>query len=194
MTVISVGSEKFSTQAELQWPINEKEAYGVLRGVETNSRLLYSKDFFIATDHWNLTYQENNSSEKLSRYLLVISQFPCRGQLPLKGDVNPADYMSRRDPKDTQEQIQAFRDSAMPPYNPLAPHVPIDVPISLSSLSTSTDRRHVRSYDMAAALGAFKEVDSEPVPDLVEDDDKLAEPTDADAHQCSAKTGYISLT
>ena len=49
--VISVGSEKFSTQAELQWPINEKEAYGVLRGVETNSRLLYSKDFFIATDH-----------------------------------------------------------------------------------------------------------------------------------------------
>jgi hypothetical protein len=57
--VISVGSEKFSTQTELQWPINEKEAYGVLRGVETNSRLLYSKDFFIMTDHWNLTYPEN---------------------------------------------------------------------------------------------------------------------------------------
>ena len=71
--VISVGSEKFSTQAELNWPINEKEAYGVLRGVETNSRLLFSKDFFIATDHWNLTYPENNSSKKLSRYLLVIS-------------------------------------------------------------------------------------------------------------------------
>ena len=79
--VISVGSEKFSTQAELNWPINEKEAYGVLRGVETNSRLLFSKDFFIATDHWNLTYPENNSSKKLSRYLLIISQFPCRGLL-----------------------------------------------------------------------------------------------------------------
>lgn len=79
--VISVGSEKLSTQAELQWPINEKEAYGVLRGVETSARLLYSKDFYIATDHWNLTYQENNSNKKLSRYLLVISQFPCRGQL-----------------------------------------------------------------------------------------------------------------
>jgi hypothetical protein len=180
--VISVGSEKFSTQAELQWPINEKEAYGVLRGVETNSRLLYSKDFFICTDHWNLTYQENNSSKKLSRYLLVISQFPCRGQLPLKGDINPADYMSRRDPKDTQEQIQALRDSAMPPYNPLIPHVPIDAPISLSSFPTSTDRRHVRSYDMAAALGAFKEGDSEPVPDLVEDNDRQAKPGDADVH------------
>ena len=43
--VISVGSEKFSTQAELNWPIPEREAYGVLRGVEANSRLLYSKDF-----------------------------------------------------------------------------------------------------------------------------------------------------
>jgi hypothetical protein len=36
---------------------------------------------------------------------------------------------------------------------------------------------------MAAALGAFKEGDSEPVPDLVEDDDKLAVPADADIHQ-----------
>jgi hypothetical protein len=91
--------------------------------------------------------------------------------------------MSRRDPKNTQEQIQALLDSAMPPYNPLTPHVPIDAPISLSSLSTSTDRRHVRSYDMAAALEAFKERDSELVPDLVKDNDKLAEPDDADVHQ-----------
>ena len=181
--VISVGSEKFSTQAELQWPINEKEAYGVLRGVESNSRLLYSKDFYICTDHWNLTYQENNSSKKLSRYLLVISQFPCRGQLPLKGDINPADYMSRRDPKDTQEQIQALRDSAVPPYNPSVPHVPTDVPISLSSFSTSTDRRHVRSFGIASALGVFEEEGTESIPDRAGDDDVRPTPADADTYQ-----------
>ena len=145
--VISVGSEKFSTSAELQWPINEKEAYGVLRGVEANSRLLYRKDFYIATDHWNLTYQENNTSKKLSRYLLVISQFPCRGQLPLKGDINPADYMSRRDPKDSQQEIQALRDSAIPPYNPSVPLTPTDppvdvpAPVSLTSLLTHSNQR-----------------------------------------------------
>ena len=45
--VIAVGSEKFSTAAEINWPINEKEAYGVLRGVETNHNLLFAKPFFI---------------------------------------------------------------------------------------------------------------------------------------------------
>ncbi len=63
--------------------------------------------------------------------------------------------MSRRDPKDTQEHIQALRDSAMPAYNPSVPHVPSEVPISLSSLSTSTDSRRIRSYDAAVLHGLF---------------------------------------
>ena len=151
--------------------------------MEANARLLYSKDFYIATDHWNLTFQENNTSKKLSRYLLVISQFPCRGQLPLKGDINPADYMSRRDPKDTQEHIQALRDSAVPPYNPSVPHVSTDVPITLSTFTTSNDRRHVRSFDNASSLGAFGEEDSEPVPDRVDDEDENPAPTDADTYE-----------
>jgi hypothetical protein len=84
--------------------------------------------------------------------------------------------MFRRDSKDTQEQIQALRDSAVPPYNPL------------SSLSTSTDRRHVRSFDNASAPGAFDIEDTEePVPERADDPDESAPHSKTDTHE------YVSI-
>jgi hypothetical protein len=112
--VISLGSEKFSTQAELAWPINEKEAYGVLIGVEKCSRLLMFKPFYIVTDHFNLCYLEQSANKKLSRYLLAISQTPCIGQLPLSGALNPADLLTRKDPRPAREYLQKMRESAVP--------------------------------------------------------------------------------
>ncbi len=94
--MIAVGSEKFSTAAEIHWPINEKEAYGILRGVETNHNLLFAKPFFIITDHWNLTFTEKAANKKLGRYLLVISQYPVQGTLKVKSEVNvPPDTLTR---------------------------------------------------------------------------------------------------
>jgi hypothetical protein len=92
--------------------------------------------------------------------------------------------MFRRDSKDTQEQIQALRDSAVPPYNPSVPHVPTDVPVTLSSLSTSTDRRHVRSFDNASASGAFTtDNPEEPVPECVDDPDDSNRPAETEVHK-----------
>ena len=91
--------------------------------------------------------------------------------------------MSRRDPKDTQAQIQALRDSAVPPYNPSNPIASTDVPVTLSTFTTSSDSRHVRSFNNASSLGAFGEDDSEPVPDHVDDDDEKPAPADADIYE-----------
>ena len=63
------------------------------------------------------------------------------------------------------------------------PHVSTDVPITLSTFTTSNDRRHVRSFDNASALGAFGEEDSEPVPDQVDDEDENPAPADADTYE-----------
>jgi hypothetical protein len=91
--------------------------------------------------------------------------------------------MSRRDPKDTQAQIQALRDSAVPPYNPSVPIVSTDVPITLSAFTTSSDRRHVRSFNNASLLGAFGKGDSELPPARVDDDDEEPAPADADIYE-----------
>ena len=100
---ISVGSEKFSAPAAHRWPINEKEAYGLLRGLKTNRNLLCMKPFFIATDHWNLTMQEKDPNKKLGRYMLEFQQYPTKGQLPIKGEHNNAtDHLSRMYPKEEQ--------------------------------------------------------------------------------------------
>ena len=113
--VIAVGSEKFSTAAEINWPINEKEAYGILRGVETNHNLLFAKPFFIVTDHWNLTFTEKAANKKLGRYLLVISQYPVQGTLKVKSEVNvPPDTLTRSWPKaEALERVEGMNPRPM---------------------------------------------------------------------------------
>lgn len=77
---ISIGSEKLSPVAR-RWPINEKEGYALVRSVRSNSNLLATKPFLIASDHWNLSYIETNPSAKVQRYLLALQEFPVKGCL-----------------------------------------------------------------------------------------------------------------
>ena len=70
------------------------------------------KPFYIVTDHFNLCYLEQTKNKKLSRYLLAISQTPCIGQLPLSGSLNPADLLTRKDPRPAREYLQSLRESA----------------------------------------------------------------------------------
>ena len=41
-----------------KWPINEKEAYAMVRGMKVNQGILKAMPFLCATDHWNLTFIE----------------------------------------------------------------------------------------------------------------------------------------
>ena len=96
---ISVGSEKFGTDCKLRWPINEKEAYGLLRGIQTNQHLLSTKPFLVATDHWNLTKQEKDIKKKLATFMLEFARYPIKGCLPIAGTRNNApDFLSRMHP------------------------------------------------------------------------------------------------
>jgi hypothetical protein len=92
---ISIGSEKLSPVA-CRWPINEKEAYALVRSVRTNSNLLATKPFLIASDHHNLSYIEKNPNAKVQRYLLSLQEFPVIGCLKIEGkDNTAADFLSR---------------------------------------------------------------------------------------------------
>ena len=111
---ISVGSEKFSTTA-IDWPINEKEAYAMVRGMKVNQGILRGKPFLVATDHWNLTFIERDPSSKMQRYLMSMQMMPIKGCLKINGKDNPADYPSRWhpppvkvDPLLPEEPLQSF--------------------------------------------------------------------------------------
>ena len=91
---IALGSEKFSRQAR-KWPINQKEAYAMVRGIKANAGILKSKPFLVATDHWNLTFIEKDPDSKLQRYMMDMQLFPIKGVLRIPGKDNPADYASR---------------------------------------------------------------------------------------------------
>ena len=81
---ISIGSEKFSTTAQ-DWPINEKEAYAMVRGMKTNQGILRGKPFMVATDHWNLTFVEKDPKSKMQRYMMELQTFPIKGCLKISG-------------------------------------------------------------------------------------------------------------
>ena len=91
---ISIGSEKFSSQA-VNWPINEKEAYAMVRGMKVNQGILRAKPFLVATDHWNLTFVEKDPKSKMQRYMMEMQLMPIKGCLKIGGKDNPADYPSR---------------------------------------------------------------------------------------------------
>ena len=91
---ISIGSEKFSPQA-VDWPINEKEAYAMVRGMKVNQGILRAKPFLVATDHWNLTFIEKDPKSKMQRYMMEMQLMPIKGCLKISGKNNPADYPSR---------------------------------------------------------------------------------------------------
>ena len=102
---ISIGSEKLSPVAR-RWPINEKEGYALVRSVRSNSNLLATKPFLIASDHWNLSYIETNPSAKVQRYLLALQEFPVKGCLMIDGkDNTAADFLSRMQSNATELEL-----------------------------------------------------------------------------------------
>ena len=111
---ISIGSEKFSETA-VDWPINEKEAYAMVRGMKVNQGILRGKPFLVATDHWNLTFIEKDPNSKMQRYMMEMQLMPIKGCLRISGKDNPADYPSRwhkppetLDPPSTTEPLQSL--------------------------------------------------------------------------------------
>jgi hypothetical protein len=82
-------------RSRLKRPINEKEAYAMVRGMKVNQGILRAKPFLVATDHWNLTFVERDPNSKMQRYLLEMQLMPIKGCLRINGKDNPADYPSR---------------------------------------------------------------------------------------------------
>ena len=99
---LAVGSEKFSTTAA-KWHINEKEAYALLRGLQSNHNLVSMKPLFVATDHFNLASDEHANNRKITGYKQQWAEYSFKGLLKVKGTDNVADHPSRIDHPTTDE-------------------------------------------------------------------------------------------
>ena len=145
---ISIGSEKFSSTAQ-DWPINEKEAYAMVRGMKTNQGILRGKPFLVATDHWNLTFVEKDPKSKMQRYLMEMQMMPIKGCLKISGKDNPADYPSRwHKPDDTETP------NATPPAAETAVHTLSEDEHTLQAFSE-------REFDNAQRADRFKALGEE---------------------------------
>ena len=91
---LAIGSEKFSTPAA-KWHINEKEAYALLRGLQSNHHLVAMKPIYVATDHFNLASNEHANNKKITGYKQQWACYAFKGLLTLKGDQNVADFPTR---------------------------------------------------------------------------------------------------
>jgi transposase InsO family protein len=60
---------------QLQWSINEKEAFGVFSSIMKFGEYLRGRPFMLLTDHANLQYIKHNSAPKVVRWFLRLQEF-----------------------------------------------------------------------------------------------------------------------
>jgi len=84
------------TGAQLNWPINEKEMYAVVRIVQKVKYLVGTRAFVIRMDHRNLQFWEKvSASAKVERWKLFLTEFNHSFEF-IEGESNViADAMSR---------------------------------------------------------------------------------------------------
>ena len=98
---LAFGSEKLTERAQ-RWHINEKEAYAILRGLQTNHHLVAMKPLYVATDHFNLASDEHSSNVKITGYKQQWAQYHIKGLIPIDGNKNVADFPTRMYPKSSE--------------------------------------------------------------------------------------------
>ena len=98
---LAFGSEKLTERAQ-RWHINEKEAYAILRGLQTNHHLVAMKPLYVATDHFNLASDEHSSNVKITGYKQQWAQYQIKGLIPIDGNKNVADFPTRMYPKSVE--------------------------------------------------------------------------------------------
>ena len=86
------------TAAECKWHTTEKEGLAVFWAVtEKFAPLLWSRPFFLHTDHSNLEYMATSGNARVRRWLTALSRFDF-SLTYIKGETNVADAFSRVDP------------------------------------------------------------------------------------------------
>jgi len=92
--VISYLSKTFD-DTQRNWPICEKEAFGIYHSVTKLSHFLLGRQFIIMTDHANLLFMQSATSPKIQRWRLRMGEYNYTVQ-HIKGSDNVvADSLSR---------------------------------------------------------------------------------------------------
>lgn len=83
---------------ECKWHTTEKEGLAIFWAVTDKfAPLLWSRPFFLHTDHSNLEYMQSSSNARVRRWLTALSRFDFTLSY-IKGETNVADAFSRVDP------------------------------------------------------------------------------------------------
>lgn len=81
--------------AELNWSTIEKEAFAIFHTLTKFSHLLRDNKFLLRTDHMNLTYINQGSSQKVKRWKMALQEFDFDIQHVAGKDNGIADSFSR---------------------------------------------------------------------------------------------------
>lgn len=86
------------TAPECKWHTTEKEGLAMFWAVTDKfAPLLWSRPFFLHTDHYNLEFMKTSSNARVRRWLTSLSRFDF-ALTYIKGETNIADAFSRVDP------------------------------------------------------------------------------------------------
>lgn len=94
LILLEFGSKKF-TEAEQNWDVREKEAYGIKWACEHFQDYIKGSPILVVTDHESLRWMHSASAGKVQRWALFLQQFDIEIRA-LPGFENLlADWMSR---------------------------------------------------------------------------------------------------
>lgn len=115
LILLEFGSKKF-TEAERNWDVREKEAYGIKWSCEHFQDYIKGFPTLIVTDHESLRWMHTASAGKVQRWALFLQQFDLEIR-SLPGLENLlANWMSRSFPESSAE-AEVIDTIAIPVYN-----------------------------------------------------------------------------
>ncbi len=92
--IVGLYSSKFNN-AQRNYPIMDKEAYAIVKGLLYFKTLIYHSPICIQTDHSNLKYLDTTTSQRAQRWKCVLSDFNLSIQYLPGKDNHIADALSR---------------------------------------------------------------------------------------------------
>ena len=100
--VFAISSGTFSN-TEMNWTINELEAYAIVKGFRSFRTYISGRPFKLFTDHKNLTFIHAATSPKIIRWAADINQYPFVAY-HVPGPLNwETDYLSRLETEPIEE-------------------------------------------------------------------------------------------
>lgn len=103
---VEFASKKFNN-TQKRWPVREKEAFGIIFGLQKFDYLLRGRSFTVHTDHQSLQWIMDAKAGKLSRWACLISEYDMQVMWKKGDSLLHIDYFSRygEDPDPVQDHM-----------------------------------------------------------------------------------------